>query len=376
MKKWILISFFVVLFSPWRFSYAQGYGQNFGGQNSNAKQANPLDMGMNTNFPRPSIESTTSGNGSRQSMAGGVGSTGSTVGMVMYQVHILGQVEKPGTYRLTPSTRLDEAVEGAGGIAENGSLRRIELRRNGVVTHYDLLLFRKKGDLNQNPFLLDNDVVFVSFAEKNISIQGPVRGSGVYELTNREKSVWDVIELSGGFSVGVTNNEPVVIIRFVDGKKTLVKINNTQDELMAFSVQNGDIIIVPHLFGEKRRFDYDVSELPADRAFYPSQRNEVFVTGAVSKQGPYKFNPNYSVRDFTNYAGLTEQSNSHGIYVVTSDGKVIKHPEQKNGFYLSPGDSIIVPKKQWTTDNVLKWYNTATGTVFTAFAFKQLLKSQ
>lgn len=290
-----------------------------------------------------------------------------------YQIHILGEVVSPGTYRLAASTRLAEAIANAGGIQEKGSFRRIELRRGNATQYYDLRRFQKRGDLSQNPFLMDNDVIFVPFAEKNVAINGPVKSTGVIELGPNEKTIWDLIVLAGGFTPGVTDNEPVVVVRFVDGKKELIKIPNEQSELESFNLLNGDIVIIPHLLVENRRFDYDVADLPADNIFYPTQKNEVYVTGAVAAPGAYPFNPTYTIRNFVNSAGPVELSNLKNIHVLTADGKYIKNPDKKKKFYLSPGDSIIVPKRAWTTDNVLKWYNTFTGTVFTTFAFKELI---
>ncbi|MDZ4224450.1 MAG: SLBB domain-containing protein, partial [bacterium] len=320
-------------------------------------------------------------NSFKTKQADGTGTAGKTSGggegfvsTMTYQIHILGEIEHPGTYRLTPSTRLDESIGMAGGVKSKGSLRHVEIRRGTKTLLYDLLKFRKEGDLNQNPFLMDNDVVFIPFIEKAVAIHGPVKSDGIYELTDAEKTIWDLIQFAGGFTIGMTDNDPVVVIRFVDGKKELIKISNQQSELEAFGLVNGDIVVIPHMLVENRRFDYRMVELPHDNVFYPTQQNEVYVTGAVASPGAYPFNPTYTMRDFVNTAGPVELSNLHNVHVLTADGKYLKNPEKTKGFHLSPGDSIIVPKRAWTTDNVLKWYNTLTGTIFTSFALKELLK--
>lgn len=291
-----------------------------------------------------------------------------------YQIHLLGQVKEPGTYRLPPSIRLDEAIAKADGIAERGSFRKVELRRDGNVYRYDLFKFQKFGDLSQNPFLLDNDVVFVPFAETNVAIHGPVKSNSVYELTANEKSVWDLVELAGGYTVGVSEKDPVKVVRFTDGKKEVISIPNVKLELEKFALLNGDTVIIPHMFSEDRRFDYSVLELPADNIYLPDRKNEVFVTGAVTNGGAFPFDPTYAIRDFVNMAGPTELAKLQAVYILTANGKYVRNPVRKKKFRLSPGDTIIIPKRRVTTDNVLKWYNTLTGSVFTGFAFKQLIQ--
>lgn len=289
-----------------------------------------------------------------------------------YQIHILGQVHTPGTFRLPPSTRLDEALNRSDGIKELGSKRRVELRRGGAVHRYDLLKFQNHGDLSQNPFLLDNDVIFVNFAEKNTEIRGSVKNGDIYELTENERTVWDLIQLAGGYTTGVSYNAPVTLIRFVDGEKQLIEVENVQEALSRKELFNGDIVVVPHILTDGRRFDYNVSTLPADNLFFPTFNYNVYVMGAVELPGGYEFNPHYSIREFVGLSGPTKFAKMNFIYVVTADGKRIRHPV-KSGYRVSPGDTIIVPEKSWTTPNVLQWYNTLANSVIVGFTLKKLI---
>lgn len=65
--------------------------------------------------------------GAGSSMSGMAGGGG-----IIYQIHVLGEVFKPGTYRIPASTRVSEALLMAGGIKKDGSERNIEIRRPGV----------------------------------------------------------------------------------------------------------------------------------------------------------------------------------------------------------------------------------------------------
>ena len=308
--------------------------------------------------------------GSKTSMgAGGEGSS------LDYQIHLLGQVESPGTYRLSPTTRLDEAISKAGGITDMGSRRYIEVRRDNRTLYYDLFKFQKFADLNQNPFLLDNDVVYVPYTKNNVAIYGPVKGGGMYELGVQDKSLADLIKMGGGFTVGISQQAPITVVRYINGKKQLYKVAPVNLEMQQFSLLDGDVVIVPHIFSENKRFDYNIPELPADNIYYPTQKNEIFISGAVSQGGAQPYNPTYSVRDFIVAAGPTESANIRATYALTSDGKYVRSVLKKKNFNLSPGDSLFVPSRHFTTDNVLKWYNTIISTVFTGVAFKSLLEN-
>ncbi len=290
-----------------------------------------------------------------------------------YQIHILGQVGQPGTFRLPPSTRMDEAINTAGGIQTQGSTRQVELRRGGTVIRYDLLQFRNFGDLSQNPFLLDNDVVFVPFAEKNVSINGPVKSNGTFELSSKEKNLFDLVHLAGGFTAGVATDAPLTVVRYVDEKKQLLQAANTEQSLKDFALQNGDVVVVPHLLTEDRKFDYNINSFPADNIFYPTFNDNVFVMGSVDLPGAYPFSPNYSIRDYVSMAGPLQHAKLRDIRVFTADGKKVRQPTKK-GLRISPGDTIVVPERAWTSDNVIKWYNTVANSIITGFTLRELIR--
>ena len=213
--------------------YGSGYGQAVGARRQ---------MNRNISTPGRTGSFYEQGNGSFSSseeMGSMMGrSSGSSAEMMgsTYQIHVLGHVFQPGTYRLPPSTRLDEAINMAGGLKKQGSERRVELRRGGSVQRFDLLRYREAGDLNQNPFLLDNDVVFIPFSEKNIAIQGPVKSPGTYELISQDPSLWNVVELAGGFTTGVSLDSPVTIVRYIEGKKQLLEVPNVEQSLKEFPI--------------------------------------------------------------------------------------------------------------------------------------------
>ena len=293
----------------------------------------------------PSMEGMSSSQSSRMGMS-------STSGLMerglVYQVHVLGEVKRPGTYRVSPSMRVTEALRQAGNIKPNGSERYIELRKQGQSRGkiIDLFEYKTFGNLSQNPYLQDNDTIYVPLKKMAIDIEGPVRRPGIFELKS-ERSIQDVIKLAGGFTVGVSQKEPIKVIRYGGyEEKEILEIPSVEADMRQFIVQDGDVIVVPHKFLTQHEFDYNLKKLPNDNIFYPSYENRVFVIGAVRAPGAFDFNQHYSLRQYLTLAGgTTTMAKNKKIKVMTADGKSF---DAKNANYdrvVNPGDTIIVPEK-------------------------------
>jgi len=276
----------------------------------------------------------------------------STSGL-MYQIHILGEVSNPGTYRIMASERLSEVLQRSGGVADQGSNRKIEIRRNGKVQkRIDLLKFQLEGKLDHNPYLLDNDVVFVPLKDKTVQVVGAVKRPNIYELAN-EKKLSQVIKLAGGFSGGMAKGDPIRVIRFVNGKKEVIKIKQSDARFSNFAINNGDVIYISNVVTAGHEFDYDIAKLPGDNIFYPSYEDRVFVLGGVNTPGAYPFSPYYSIHQYISLAGGFTKMSTGKMHVLTSDGKKIKIKKNRKTI-VNPGDTILVghrriPPEGWVS---------------------------
>lgn len=272
----------------------------------------------------------------------------------MYQVHILGEVVAPGTYRVPASTRLSEAIDLSGGILERGASRSIELRRKGQKTHdYDLVSFKMLGHLDQNPYLLDNDVIYVPLRQTVVQVSGAVRRPATYELT-KKTNMKQLIALAGGYSAGVAKSSPIKVIRFNDGKKQLIDVPIDKNDTSHFYVRNSDVVVVPHELTKDIKFDYDIPKLPGDtEIFYPTYEDRIFVLGAVASPGPYAYSPYFNVREYlTQAGGLTKLAKSEKkIYIISSAGKKRKIKQSEN---VNPGDTIIVPERYMKPESMVQ----------------------
>ncbi|MBI3790815.1 MAG: SLBB domain-containing protein [Gemmatimonadetes bacterium] len=113
---------------------------------------------------------------------------------------MVGDVEHPGSYRISSTGTAFSALYAAGGPTRNGSLRRIEVRRGGkvvdVLDAYDYLL---RGDATHDVRLETGDVVFVAPHGPRARIVGEVLRPATYELRDRE-TVADALRMAGGIT--------------------------------------------------------------------------------------------------------------------------------------------------------------------------------
>jgi len=288
------------------------------------------------------------------------GAAGTTMGEATmmgmgYQVHVLGEVMKPGTYKVAASDRVSEVVNRAGGLAQNGSERNIELRRkDGGVTHVDLLAFKLFGKLDQNPYVTDNDTIFVPLRKNVIQVVGAIKRPDFYELKN-EKTLSDVVELSGGFNAATAMKEPIRIIRFKEGEKTVEEVPIEKDQMQQFAILNGDVVVIPNIVTKGTKFDYNVASIPGDQVFYPSYEDRVFVLGGIAFPGAYEFSPYYSVNQYITLAGGMTDRGKPKFRLISIDGK---NKKVKPSDRVNPGDTIVV-KQSWMTP--ASWMSFALG---------------
>ena len=136
----------------------------------------------------------------------GVQSSISLGALRSFQVFVLGQVEYPGSYLVSPHSSITDALRIAGGINSKGSMRKISLKREGegnkTLDLYDLLL---RGDSSMDINLEGGDVVFVPVVGPQVSLDGEVHLPAVYELLGSTKLV-DLLTQIGGVTESALRN--------------------------------------------------------------------------------------------------------------------------------------------------------------------------
>jgi len=112
-------------------------------------------------------------------------------------IFVLGEALNPGMYTISALSTLTNAVFANGGIKNTGSLRDIQLKRNGnIISEFDFYDLLLKGDTSNDLRLMSGDVVFIPPTQKLVGIAGEVKRPGIYELKDNENAE-DLISFAG-----------------------------------------------------------------------------------------------------------------------------------------------------------------------------------
>jgi len=98
------------------------------------------------------------------------------------QVYVTGEARRPGLYTVSSLATLIDALFSSGGPSVQGSMRRIDLLRNGqAVTTVDLYALLVSGDKSKDAQLLSGDVIYISPVGHQVALLGSVRRPAIYE---------------------------------------------------------------------------------------------------------------------------------------------------------------------------------------------------
>ena len=114
------------------------------------------------------------------------------------QVYIAGMARQPGEYTVSALSTLVDAVFLSGGPSSAGSMRHIQLKRDGkILTDLDLYELLVKGDKTGDRQLQPGDVLYIPPAGPQVALLGSVREPDIFELRG-EETLGDLLEAGGG----------------------------------------------------------------------------------------------------------------------------------------------------------------------------------
>src|SRR6266404_4831591 len=212
------------------------------------------------------------------------------------RVFVLGDAEKPGSYTVSGLSTMTNALFVSGGVKKIGSLRKIELRRNGrlitVLDLYDLLLH---GNTSADQQLMPGDVIFIPPIGDTVSVYGAVRRPAIYELKS-EKSVEQVLDIAGG------------LLPDADGKQA--QLERIQPSRLR-EMRNIDLTSTAGRTGELA--NGDKLRVPAIR---PTLENSVVLSGYVFRPGSFEYHPGLRLSDILpSFDELRPNADRHYIMI-------------------------------------------------------------
>ena len=193
------------------------------------------------------------------------------------RVFVLGDVSQPGSYVVSGLATISSALYRSGGISRVGSLRRVELKRQGrLVTTLDLYDLLLRGDTSGDRRLLPGDVIFIPPIGKTISVSGAVKRPAIYE-TKGKATIGDVIGLSGGLAPDAYGQGTRLERIGIDGERKTLSVNLSRSDSSRTAVQAGDILLIPEVL--------------------PELNDTVILSGYVQRPGPYQWRSGMRLTD-------------------------------------------------------------------------------
>jgi protein involved in polysaccharide export with SLBB domain len=249
------------------------------------------------------------------------------------RVFVLGEAFMPGSYVISPLSTITNALVLSGGISELGSLRNIQLKRQGKLIHsldlYDLLL---KGDTSNDAQLQSGDVVFIPPVGATVGAKGEVRRSALYEIKQGE-SIEDLVAFAGGL-LSTANSSISKIERLAeDDKKILIDIDITKSAKI--ELKNGDLLSVPK----------NLALL----------KDIVLVTGEVYRPGKQNWHKGLYLSEAVDVAGLRPETDlKYGLLKrYGHDGKFIVSTFRLSDLFEYHLSSATYKKRENTNVDVL-----------------------
>ena len=158
------------------------------------------------------------------------------------QIFVLGDVAQPGSFAVSSFSTVINALFVAGGVTNQGSLRNIELKRNGqVVARLDLYRLLLSGDISEDLRVQQGDVVFVPAVGTQVAIRGEVKRPAVFEIKPGE-TLQSIVSFASGFS-GFAYEREIRVRRTLAGLDRISR-SLKSDELADIVPLGGDLIDV------------------------------------------------------------------------------------------------------------------------------------
>lgn len=252
------------------------------------------------------------------------------------RVFVLGEAEKPGSYTVSGLSTMTNALFVSGGVRKIGSLRNIELKRNGrLVTTLDLYDLLLHGDTSGDRQLLPGDVIFIPPIGDIVSVYGAVRRPAIYELKH-EKTADTAIQLAGGLLPDADAKLGQLERILPSRMREMQNINLSATAGRATLLENGDRLKIPEI--------------------RPTLENSVVLSGYVYRPGQFEYHTGLRLTDVLNsFDELKPEADIHYIMIrrevppeekieiLSADLKTaLASPRGSANPELKPRDQIIV----------------------------------
>ncbi len=252
------------------------------------------------------------------------------------RVFVMGDVNRPGSYVVSSLATISSALYRSGGISEVGTLRDIQLKRQGrQVANLDLYDLLLNGDTSDDAQLQQGDVIFVPPIGTTIGIGGEVRRPAIYE-TRRDLTLGAALRLAGGLTAEAYP-EGSTLERIGDNRhRRVLSVDLGTDAGHAMPVQSGDTLMIPRVL--------------------PKLMDTVTLEGHVYRSGNYEWRPGMRLTELIpSLQALRSGADPHYVLIRRETGddltittlsvdlaRALAAPQSDENIQLQPRDTAYV----------------------------------
>ena len=218
-------------------------------------------------------------------------------------ISFVGEVNRPGVYAVHPFSDITTALLQAGGVDTVGSLRNIQVIRDGEnISEFDFYEFLVSGKTSNNIRLINGDVIFVPVRHSTVEIVGEVNRPGIYE-TKKDELIEELIHYAGGLTPKAQSS--------IEIYKLLPRGERTSEDY-AYDVSYIDYQDATNVFA---------TNLIKIRVLsVPEVIREVSILGQVKTPGVYAYQDSMKLMDLLKIAGgLDDKSYLESVYTVEAE---------------------------------------------------------
>ncbi len=262
-------------------------------------------------------------------------------------VNFVGEVMKPGSYKIPALNTAFNALIAVGGPSDLGSVRNIQVKRNGkLVKTLDVYEYLNNPNSTMDYYLQDNDYIYINPSVKVVKITGEVKRSMKYELKPQE-NLDQLIAYAGGLTP-LAYTKLIRISRSNEDGTQQQLLNISLDSLIAnkksFPLKDGDQIEISSKSNELRQF--------------------VEVQGSVNMPGKFEFREGERISDVikkangTRFESLLERAYLIRLrpdlskeYISVNIKDAVANPGSASDLLLQKGDMIRIASNKDFTDS-------------------------
>jgi protein involved in polysaccharide export with SLBB domain len=243
------------------------------------------------------------------------------------RVFVLGDAKRPGSYTISGLGTISSALFAAGGVRPVGSLRNIQLKREGAIVRrldlYDMLI---RGDTTDDAKLLPGDVIFIPPIGSTIGVDGEVRRPAIYE-TKGETTIAEVVQLAGGLTPEADLSNAALTRIDAAQHRVVLRVDLAASGVKGQPVRNGDNLRVSRL--------------------RPKIDAGVLVQGYAYSTGTYAYHPGMRITDILHSADdLKPNADLHYLLIrreLPPDDRIVVLSADLGEALRAPGSAADVP---------------------------------